>query len=277
MSFDKYMSFAFSSIGSAHIKAGRVCQDASRSFGNYNFSAAVVCDGHGGDKHFRSDVGSKIAVDVCEQSVREIARYCSHIGKLSEATALWRNLEAHIISAWRSAAYDHYCKNPFSQSELDALKQADRDKVTFEPLIAYGSTCLLALVCGKFLYLMQLGDGDIRLIRERKCFAPLQADDRLAFGTTTSLCDENALANVRDYVAPIKKIKGCWLSTDGVINSFCDEKSFCNFIYTARREYAKLSFKEFQDEVAEFLPRLSEIGSGDDVSIGCIFKKTQRK
>ena len=51
-------------IGDSHIRKGIVCQDSSGTVVTDKFAIAVVADGHGSAKHFRSDVGSRIAVKI---------------------------------------------------------------------------------------------------------------------------------------------------------------------------------------------------------------------
>ena len=51
-------------IGDSHIRKGIVCQDSSGTVVTDQFAIAVVADGHGSAKHFRSYVGSRIAVKI---------------------------------------------------------------------------------------------------------------------------------------------------------------------------------------------------------------------
>ena len=51
-------------LGDSHIRKGIVCQDSSGTVVTDKFAIAVVADGHGSAKHFRSDVGSRIAVKI---------------------------------------------------------------------------------------------------------------------------------------------------------------------------------------------------------------------
>ena len=48
-----------------------MCQDASYSATDTTMSIAIVCDGHGGARYFRSDVGAKFAVDATKECVDE--------------------------------------------------------------------------------------------------------------------------------------------------------------------------------------------------------------
>ncbi|MBR4504145.1 MAG: protein phosphatase 2C domain-containing protein [Candidatus Methanomethylophilaceae archaeon] len=58
--------------GKSHYACGLPCQDSSGCISDEWFSAAAVSDGHGGSRYFRSNVGSRIAVDCALEAVREI-------------------------------------------------------------------------------------------------------------------------------------------------------------------------------------------------------------
>lgn len=268
MSFKRGGACAFTRIGASHIRAGKACQDASGAFSGCGYSAIAVCDGHGGDKHFRSAVGSAIAVDVCRETVEKFAAEIlknNDYGFSCEQTV--RQLGKSIVLLWRERVTAHLNATPFLSEETALLSPSDLTKVTENGFIAYGTTCLLAFVCGKRLYLLQLGDGDVRLVSARGIVSPMSEDSRLQFNVTTSLCDGNAFENMRLCVLPLRGVKGCWLSSDGVRNSFCNEDGFIGFIKTVKREFRRKRFSVFSDEINGFLPALSKRGSGDDVSV----------
>ena len=50
--------------GDSHIRKGIVCQDSAGVYVADSFAIAVAADGHGSAKHFRSDAGSRIAVKI---------------------------------------------------------------------------------------------------------------------------------------------------------------------------------------------------------------------
>ena len=65
-------TLSFSCQGESHIAAGKVCQDYSLSaISEDNDGIAIVCDGHGGRRYFRSDVGAKIAAENIDQNMTE--------------------------------------------------------------------------------------------------------------------------------------------------------------------------------------------------------------
>ena len=61
------------------------------------------------------------------------------------------------------------------------------------------------------------------------------------------------------------------LTTDGVINSYTSEQAYLDFIGNIFQGYREETLEAAHNELAEFLPRLSEKGSGDDLSVGIVF------
>ena len=49
----------FTCQGESHKADNKVCQDYSATLTERGLTVAVVCDGHGGNRYFRSDVGSR--------------------------------------------------------------------------------------------------------------------------------------------------------------------------------------------------------------------------
>ena len=66
-----FCGFSRSVMGASHIKTGLVCQDSSAHFIGENFAVGVVADGHGSKKHFRSNLGSKFAVEATIETLRK--------------------------------------------------------------------------------------------------------------------------------------------------------------------------------------------------------------
>ena len=61
---------SFSCQGESHKYSEKPCQDSSFSYSGNGISIAIVCDGHGGERYYRSDIGSKICIQVTEKAIR---------------------------------------------------------------------------------------------------------------------------------------------------------------------------------------------------------------
>ena len=60
--------------GESHKGNDKPCQDCAFSQSSASLSMAIVSDGHGGERYFRSQIGSKIVVDVIKESVESFVK-----------------------------------------------------------------------------------------------------------------------------------------------------------------------------------------------------------
>lgn len=60
----------FSCQGESHKATCKPCQDFSHSYATSSgIAVAIVCDGHGGERYFRSQYGAKLAAKVTDEAV----------------------------------------------------------------------------------------------------------------------------------------------------------------------------------------------------------------
>ena len=64
-----FNGFSHSVMGASHEKTNLVCQDSSAFKVSDHYAIAVVADGHGSKKHFRSHLGSKFAVEAAIEAI----------------------------------------------------------------------------------------------------------------------------------------------------------------------------------------------------------------
>lgn len=72
----EYYQFAHSVQGYNHIKANKVCQDASGECHFEDVSIIAVADGHGSDNYIRTDRGSKFAVSAALTAIKAYLKQC---------------------------------------------------------------------------------------------------------------------------------------------------------------------------------------------------------
>lgn len=86
------ISFHKTAHGYSHIQRDQPCEDASASFCDENgrYYIAVVSDGHGQARSFRSAVGSKVAVDVTVDCLKETAE--GILGTAEDEAIFYREL-----------------------------------------------------------------------------------------------------------------------------------------------------------------------------------------
>ena len=291
-------SLNFSCQGESHIATGKVCQDYSYSKVYENGNAiAIVCDGHGGKRYFRSDIGAKIAAEVAERKVSAFIEeagfsllkntpftQCVTISeqitnqdfdKTSNIERAFRQLFGSIIYEWNAQVLEHANQTPISESEKEGLEERwireFESKDNLEKV--YGCTLLVCAYTPQFWFAFQIGDG--------KCFAcdengnwsePIPWDERCFLNKTTSICDSSAIDEFRycyDGTGnfPIAVILG----SDGIDDSFGAEENQANFYVQILKSIAKSRIEATLSEIESTLPQLSKIGSQDDMSIAMVF------
>ena len=60
-------------LGYNHIKAGKVCEDASGWYSDEKMKICVIADGHGSDNYPRTNRGAGFAVAAAQNCIIELA------------------------------------------------------------------------------------------------------------------------------------------------------------------------------------------------------------
>lgn len=273
-----------SSAGYSHEIIGKECQDHSISWQDKKYDAVIVCDGHGGEKYFRSATGSNFA---CMAGQKMISQFMDLILSRGEMTSSWdallSQLEIAIISEWNELVACDYAEHPFESDERFAnLSEDIKNSLLSTPIKAYGSTFIAAVLADRFMFVLKLGDGNVCTLnaQNRVCVFDKArqelADDQLQFNLTTSLCNSDAAKSFKHCVVPINdinRINGVLLSSDGVINSFSTLEAYVAFVENVFKGFQSQKLGDAKQELADFLPELSKKGSGDDLSIAVIMEK----
>jgi serine/threonine protein phosphatase PrpC len=275
--------FGHSVRGASHVRAGLPNQDAIHWLPRSQKGPPLilaVSDGHGSAKSFRSDVGSRLAVEKTTWLIQDLLDGQPDPQNLSavKRTAEDR-LPREIVRRWQEAVDDHRRETPFTPEELDKLK-AQRgagavQEVQENPRLAYGATILATLVAQDFFLFLQLGDGDIlTVLGDGEVIRPLKEDARLFANETTSLCMEKAWREVRfrfqaRYGPPPAMIL---ISTDGYSNSFVDDAAFRQVGSDILAMMREQGVKAIERDMPAWLCEASEAGSGDDITLGILYR-----
>ncbi len=259
-------------LGAQHRRANLPCQDALHWTPPRSDLEAhppplimAVADGHGSARSFRSQSGARFAVYEACKLLMEMAEL-----SLPEITRLAADkFPQSLTRDWREQVARDLRENPFTPEEQARLGDAG-------DALAYGTTLLSALVTEHFIAYWQLGDGDILAVWEDgRVERPLPGDARLFANDTTSLCGDKAWKDFRCHVQPVldKPPSLLLLCTDGYSNSFADDAGFLQ----AGRDFLTLLETKGTAYVKKALPdwlaQTSEAGSGDDVSLGLLWRQ----
>ena len=228
----KWNVTAASARGSAHQRSGLPNQDACQFRTGERSSALravlAVSDGHGGARHFRSQVGSSLAVNAALNAIHDsLTAMLDEDAHAIPSKEFVPELIERICQEWRAAVLADLQHNPLEDRELTAVAATEGQpamaSVLQDPFLAYGATLLAAAVSGDFVLFLQLGDGDILVVGAAgETARPVPVDARLIANQTTSLCQESAAKEFRFALSG--EIPALILvSTDGYANSFRSE------------------------------------------------------
>ena len=265
-------AFNFSFQGASHIKKNKECQDASLSYQDEKCTIAVVCDGHGGDDYVRSAVGSS---NACAVAVRNIREFFSGIDRdtfFADPEHLLKNLEASIINDWNESIYEYHKTHPFTYEEIAGVSEKAKKKYIDAGRIesAYGTTLIAVALNKDFWFGIHIGDGKCVAVNRKGDFKqPIPWDPKCFLNATTSICDSDAIDRFRHFYSD-KMPAALFVGSDGIDDCFKNNDQLNNLYKTVLYSFGTTEFEEACAGLADYLPRLSAKGSGDDVSIAAI-------
>lgn len=287
-------AFHFSCEGESHKATNKVCQDYSLTSIKDGLAVAVVCDGHGGERYFRSDIGAKyaaeITLDVVSLFVENIDQNIfvnipyTAIGptstiddaeQLSEIDKAFRRLFSSIIYKWNEKIDVHAKTTALSDWELKNVPQKYRDEFaeakSLEKL--YGCTLMAYVQTDKYWFAFHIGDGKCISFQNDPIWKePIPWDERCFLNKTTSLCDASAIEEFRYcYQGNGEFPIAVFLGSDGLDDSFGEDENLVNFYIQIMKMLEKDGIEATSKSIQEDLPQLSAIGSKDDMSIAFVY------
>ncbi len=263
-------SFHVIERGSSHILTNKLCQDYAASQYTQDYAIGVVADGHGSDRYFRSERGSKFAVEVTMTILQEFLSSTKNMTRLPNGD--WqKQIAASIISRWNDRIENDKTTDPFTDEELQSLKDSERQQIEDGKWQSVYGTTLIAIVRTKACFLgLHIGDG--------KCVAvdnnglpsqPIPWDDKCFLNQTTSLCDSDAV-NLFRFVYQTKNLPiAAFVASDGVDDTYHTDERLYEFYRTVWKMFQD-NPKSAKEDLQSFLPKMSEQGSHDDISIAGI-------
>ncbi len=294
-------SYHFSCQGESHKADNKPCQDASFSaVYDDGLALAIVCDGHGGERYFRSDVGARLATEVISDSIKTFVEnidkalfvgkpYTAQgaitseevIKKQTPIDVAFRQLFSSIIYQWNQKIAEHAANTPVSEWEQEHVPQKYLDELTtsetFEKL--YGCTLMVYVQTPDYWFAFHLGDGKcISFQQEPFWHEPIPWDDRCFLNKTTSICDSNAINEFRYcYEGDGHYPMAVFLGSDGMDDSFGEDANLVNFYIQVVKMLVTEGLEETTKSIESDLPQLSKIGSKDDMSIAFIYNTDELK
>lgn len=290
--------------GESHKLTDKPCQDWAYADSSGTISMAIVSDGHGGERYFRSDQGARILVEITERSLRSfvesVAQQAECIFEGRPLTQYIQNMaldqqlnaKAHkmltwlfssIISQWNAAIAKHAAEHDLTDWELshvedkykeEFLSKRNDPEATFEK--TYGCTLIAYVQTPSYWLAFHIGDG--KMVRMNiaddvlNCDQPIPWDSRCFLNKTTSMCDSDVLDEFRYcYQGDGGFPTAVFLGSDGLDDSYGDGEQLYNFYVNLFKQIAKSGREEAQNVLARSLPKISKIASKDDMSVACVY------
>lgn len=277
--------------GQGHILRDLPCEDSSASYtsedGRYHI--AIIADGHGQRKSFRSKFGSQTAADVALECLKGFADvtlgtaegearfYQDILTNPRYRQMTLRQVTNTILANWSDRIFEDYYTNPPSEEELGEYAEYFQEQAHIPQI--YGTTLIAALKLPGCLILVQQGDGRcVVFYTDGSVDQPIPWDSRCEGNVTTSMCDEDATDSFRHCVIDTaqKPVAACYVGSDGVEDAYRSHEGTHTFYKDLTCELVNRSETDFDAYLDEMLPefsaygRFSKAGSMDDVSISGI-------
>ena len=296
-------------MGESHKAKNIPCQDAAGSYedSNSGIYIASISDGHGNSRHFMSEFGSKILIDITLKTIKKfitndackilsveyaasevlggddinVAQQQLNGRKNEEQNKIIVNLISSIISQWNEEIEKDWKQKTLSKVILEEKKVPDDaiddylNGVNIEQ--AYGCTLILFARTKEFWLAFQIGDGVcIAFLENAEVFYPIPADERFTGSKTASICNYDALDNFRYSYGNTQTPVAVFVGSDGLDGVFgtVDEVSLPlleNWYENVVKMFSKYGFENTINEIHRSLPILTAKGiTKDDMSLSGI-------
>lgn len=269
-----YRAFHLTVIGASHTKKGTACQDYSQSNEKPDCRLLVVCDGHGGADYFRSDRGSRFATEAfmdCTENPDLIAALSAAVTEKQQASRI-EQFTKSVIARWNSLVEQDIQQYPFDEDELSGVSEKARRNYEAGQRLqsAYGTTLIGVVLAEDFWLGLQIGDGKCVAVSESGEFTqPIPWDEECFLNVTTSLCDANAAKEFRFCFSRILPA-AVFIGSDGIDDCFAGDERLYDFYRLVFQSFTETNEETAVSQLKDYLPTLSETGSGDDISVGIL-------
>ncbi len=292
--FFKWIAESWSVTGSSHTRLSTCNQDFGfvEIISDGNILIAAVADGHGSKKCFRSERGSKFAVESA------LSNFKSYIIDLpaSDIPSAIRNdinivMPRAIVRDWQRKVDLDLLENPPTCSDFEKLSESERKNFESNPRVAYGSTLVAALVMSEISAFIQIGDGDLLIVTDledsQNAIKPIPPDPK-SFANYTASLSSNELnttekrphggggpwSDFRTRFIDNNSTPPAFvlLSTDGYPNAFINDTAFQSVVSDIISVIKTEGWEMVRSHMPIWLEDASKNGSGDDATVAIAFR-----
>ena len=288
----KYRSFSRSQIGPKYEKKGLNCQDNSSCYDDANIQIIAIADGHGSNDCFRSDIGSKLAVEagiglgqifLDKNSFDEDEVLFSETGVHNFKYTFWKEWRKLVKAHWdecirnnSTVGNNEFRYETVSDKYKERYQSDDEDIVNKYLYTAYGTTLILAIRIKKQILILQIGDGTCVVLKDDGSYScPVPVDDDNFLNVVVSLCEENAYHSIRHVIIDCDdngpNPVAIFLSSDGLDDCYPvykNDEHLYSLYSVILDNIINVGFEDTEREIEDsLLPDLTNKGSQDDISL----------
>ena len=254
--------------GMSHTDDDKPCQDSSGVLRTEKYSIIAVADGHGNQVHFRSNAGSRIAIETVFHVFDSISSVEEKWNELKEHNPdILLEVKKLIISEWTTRIKNHSSGNPLSSEEKRISGVKTQSYARGFRITDYGTTLISCVVSDDFVIGIQIGDGLLMSLGESMELCSIFGTfDEYGGNLTESLCDENAADEmIVEYLDKDNHLpKALMICTDGYQNAFDNE----SLIRYSTSMIALCGIGGYwYSSIAQQVEMCTERGNRDDTSI----------
>lgn len=264
-----FSGFSHSVMGASHEVSGTVCQDSSAYRINEYFSAAVVADGHGSKRHFRSNIGSKCAVEAALETFENFYYFDEEFESAlpENHKFILKKIEKQIIANWNVKITRHLEENPVTEEEKSKFTESEFAEIS--PAAYYGTTLIAAVIGKNFTFGIQIGDGSlVTVMEDGSARMPMEYEESAPANITASMCNSQAATMFKSFYIDGRSVLAIYASTDGLYTSFGSEEDFLN--YHSIITHQIVTTDDAESIIYKNLIKRSRYGTQDDVSMSCV-------
>lgn len=257
--------------GARHEKLGEVMQDAFLSIIDRDKVYVSIADGHGSRVHFRSHIGSALAVIASAEVLKHHAEQIIRHESFEERRQNTVNVVAAITALWSKLCLKELRSNPFRNEELAKLDARDKTNLGKNALLAYGTT-LMTLINKRNLVLgFSVGDADIIALKDGEVINLIEKDGLIGEETYSLSSNDVSYKNIKYFEADCSEMTHLMLSTDGYRKSFETEADFYRVLKDLSLFLDESGEKKLELELEGWLKETTSGGSGDDITCCLLF------
>lgn len=203
--------------------------------------------------------------DIEQQQLEQDRLFYQSVSSIREQDSFFTRLFANIYVQWSEAIAQDAANDPFNDYEKGMLKDARIAK-------AYGTTLMAFVRTPLYWFAFHIGDGKMLCCDHKANWRePVPWDCNCFLNITTSLCESNPIHSFRYAFSgkgdfPVAAILG----SDGMDDSWCSMERLQNFYSQILCIFRDLGEEQTLWQLGDYLSRLSEKGSHDDMSMAGI-------